>query len=86
MAHTLISIHQKLKKIVSEKNSKISLKNRKFEKFYKSKILSAGIDRALGPGIDRSKSVRDFQNFVSPGPLQVLKIFVSPSPSRSGIF
>ena len=34
-------------------------------------------DRKPDPGTDRSESVRDFQNFVGPGPVRDLEIFLS---------
>ena len=33
-----------------------------------------------GPGSDRNESVRDFQNFVGPGPIRYLEIFRGPNP------
>ena len=35
------------------------------------------------PGTDRSGSVRDFQNFVDPGPVRDFEIFIGPGPVRT---
>ena len=35
------------------------------------------------PGTDRSGSIRDFQNFVDPGPVQDFEISIGPGPVRT---
>ena len=35
------------------------------------------------PGTDRSGSIRDFQNFVNPGPVQDFEIFIGPGPVQT---
>ena len=35
------------------------------------------------PGTDRSGSIRDFQNFVDPGPVQDFEISIGPVPVRT---
>ena len=44
-----------------------------------------GIHGPPGPGTYRSESVRDFQNFVGPGPVPGFEIFLGSGPSWSGI-
>ena len=39
-----------------------------------------GIHGPPGPVTNRSDSVRDFQNFVGPGPVRDLEIFLGPGP------
>ena len=38
----------------------------------------AGIHGPPGPGTDRSEPVRDFRNFVGPGPVPGFEIFLKP--------
>ena len=40
--------------------------------------------RSPDPGTNRSESVRDFQNFVGPGPVQDFRIVLGSGPIRSG--
>ena len=43
-----------------------------------------GIHGPPGPGTDGSESVRDFPNFVGPGPVPGFEIFLGPGPVGFG--